>query len=424
MNIKIIGNENCFDSLKDQWNDLACRAESHIHQTFEWNRTWWKYFGTEGNLYLILFYCDGRLVGIAPLFRDTVSIFGRRIYQCIRFLGSNVSQPEGEALIGLVAYSDYLNLIIEPGYEDQVARNLADHLTTANLPCDEILFEEVPENSTILTYLVPILQARGDSVVIENSSSCIHIQLSKSWDEYLTRLSKNSRKKARRYLKKVEDEDQKIFKIDEPSNIFQLTEAYETLVRVHQKQWNDQGFPGMFYEKRMSEFTKEICLEFFKNGWLQIKKLTPLNDKTSVAIDLFFTYKKRVYSIIGGMDYQNSLLTNEGAGNIIFTSVLKEAIENDYEMFDYIRGAQNYKLRKADHVMTNRNVLVQHSDERGQHRIQFVKKAIHIQRRLRVEVIQFKLFFREKNLADGLRAYLSFISQRINTKRTSANLKN
>lgn len=418
MDIKVVTETAIFDSMEEPWKALVSRSDTYIYQTFEWNRTWWKHFGTEGNLYLILFYSDNRLVGIAPLFRDTVSLFGRKIYSCLRFLGSNVSQPKEEKLLGLMAYSDYLNFIVEPGYEDQISRQLADHFTNGNLSCDEILLEEVPESSSILRHLVPVLQEKGDPVVIDDSSSCVNIHLDKSWDEYLGRMSKKSRSKTRRYLRKVEDNDQKIFDIQTPEDPDELAAAYETLVCLHQEQWNNKGFPGTFYKKRMYEFTKEITFEFFKNGWLQIKKLTSVDDNALVSSDMFFTYNKRMYYMHGGMNDQSPLLS-KGAGHIIFNTAVKEAIEKKYEVFDFMRGLQEYKLWKGDVVTTNKMISIHHSGKKSRHRINSLKKFLRIQRRLQVEAIQFTLFFRGKNLADGIRTYLSFISQRIKTKKAS-----
>lgn len=418
IDIKVVTETTIFDSLEEQWKALVSISDTYIYQTFEWNRTWWKHYGTEGNLYLILFYSDNRLVGIAPLFLDIISLFGRKLYSCLRFLGSNVSQPKEETLLGLMAYSDYLNIVVEPGYEDQISRHLADHFTTGNLSCDEILFEEVPERSMILSHLVPVLKENRKPVVIEDSSSCVNILLDKSWDEYLGRKSKKSRSKTRRYLRKVEDKDQKIFDVQTPENPDELAEVFETLVRLHQEQWNNKGFPGTFYKKRMYEFTKEITFEFFQNGWLQIKKLTAVDDNTPVSSDMFFMYNKRIYYMHGGMNDQSPLLT-KGAGHIIFNVALKEAIEKKYEVFDFMRGLQEYKQWKGDIVTTNKLISIQHSVKKGRRRINSLKRILRIQRRLRVEAIQFALFFKEKNLVEGIRTYLLFISQRIKTKKTS-----
>ncbi len=60
--------------------------------------------------------------------------------------------------------------------------------------------------------------------------------------------------------------------------------------------------------------------------------------------------------------------------------------------------------------------MIQHPERKNKWRVNLIKKFVHAKRRIRVEVIQFKLPFREKNLIDGFRNYLSFLSDRIEMK--------
>lgn len=418
MDIKIITDSTSFDLLREQWNDLALRANDYIFQTFEWNRIWWKYFGEGKKLHLILFYENNRLVGIAPLFRDSIDLFGKGMYTCLRFIGSNINQPQGEPLIGLIAYSDYLDLIVEPGYEETVARRFVQVLEDESLSCDEILLEEVPEQSMIHSHLVPIIEGNHHSLVVEDSSSCANILLDESWDGYLAKLNGKDRNKTRKYLKKLEDENEKLFRVETTQDHTQLSDSYETLVDIHQEQWNFKNFPGFFYERRMYEFIKEISHEFFDKGWMYIKELKSLNEEACIGTYLFFKYKKRLYGIIGGMNYKSPLV-HEGIGHIALTESLREAIENGYEVFDFIRGLQDYKLRTSDIITTNRTVMLKLSESKNESRINFAKTIIKIQRRLRIERIQLTLSFKNKKFLDGLRNYSSFITERIKEKRAS-----
>jgi CelD/BcsL family acetyltransferase involved in cellulose biosynthesis len=417
MKTKIIIENEGFDSIENEWKTLAEHSAEHIYQTYEWNRTWWKYFGKERSLYLIVFYSEDKLVGVAPLFRDTIRIIGRKIYSSIRFIGSNVSQSPGEPLIGLVAYTDYLDILVHPGYKDQVARSLADHLKDESLAYDEILFEEVPENSILRTHLIEALKETEMHVYVSEDSSCANILLDTSWKAHLKGMSRNSRKKMKGYLKSIQNPEKKLFDLREIKKADDFPEAFEMLARVHQDQWNRRGAPGMFYTSRMYDFMKETSDQFFKNGWLQIRILTPAEKSDScVAIDLFYMYKNRIYSIIGGMDYE-SPLSSKGAGNVIFAVTLKEAVENGYRVFDYIRGMQDYKLRKADQVTTNQKIIVYPREPgKKQEIVAFIKKTIQIQRRMRVEKIQLVIFFRRNGIFKGIREYINFLAERISAK--------
>lgn len=417
MKIKVINDEQEFEQLKTSWSDLVSRANVFIFQTFEWNRTWWKHFGKEGNLHIILFYNEDKLVGIAPLFLDSIHLMGRKVYECLRFIGSNVHQPKGEPLIGFIAYSDYLDFIVEPGYEKSIAQELVEYLKRNESQFDEIVFEEVPEHSVLLSHFAPLQQDSRAKVTMEDASSCAMVVLEKSWDDYLMSLKGKDRNKARKYLKKVEDKNEKIFNIDVTSNHVHLSEAYEKLVDLHQEQWNLRNFPGFFYEKRMYEFMKEVSQKFFDNHWLYIKEITSADKKTDVGIYLFFKFKKRLYGIIGGIN-QHSQLSREGLGHIALHESVKQAIDQKLEEFDFIRGLQEYKLRASNKVTTNKTLVLSNVlGLNASRRVKAAKQFIKLQRRLRVEAIQFKLSFKNKGFGEGIKHYKSFITQRIKHKR-------
>ena len=72
-----------FWALKPEWNDLVRRSSSDtLFLTWEWQSTWWKHLG-EGSLLLLGFRHgdDGRLAGIAPLFRKDAE--GRSVLNMI-----------------------------------------------------------------------------------------------------------------------------------------------------------------------------------------------------------------------------------------------------------------------------------------------------------------------------------------------------
>lgn len=420
MDIQIIADTRSFDLLKEPWNELVQEADVFIFQTFEWNRTWWKYFGEGKKLNLILFYENDNLVGIAPLFWDTVQLLGIELYSCLRFIGSNVSQPAGEPLIGFIAYSDYLDLIAKPGKEEKVAQKLIQTLKSEihEHSFDEILFEEVPPQSIILSHIISKLHENGNPLIIEDSSSCANILLDNSWDEYLAKMNSKERNKTRKYLKKLEHKDEKLLDVQITQNHSQLSDAYQTLVRIHQEQWNFKNFPGFFYERRMYKFMNEISRKFFDNGWTHIKELKAIDNNDCVGTYLYFKFKKRLYGIIGGMDH-NSPLIHDGIGHIALTEALKEAIENDYEVFDFIRGLQNYKLKASDVITTNKTVMIKNPNLSSDRRVRFAKNWIKTLRRFRVEAIQFKLSFKNKGFGEGIKNYSLFISERIKHKRVA-----
>src|SRR5699024_1649750 len=162
---------------------------------------------------------------------------------------------------------------------------------------------------------VPDLQKRGTNTFIRQSSACPIVKLGCPWNEHLAKMSKSSRYKTRRFIKQAEKKDYKIFDIKEAGTVAGTETAYDKMVALHQKRWKDLGYPGIFDEKRMYYFLKEVTVAFFKRGWATCKLVHSLpEDGKCIAIDLLFKYKQREYLVQRALD-SNSSAVEHGPGN-------------------------------------------------------------------------------------------------------------
>ncbi|HEX6983582.1 MAG TPA: GNAT family N-acetyltransferase [Balneolaceae bacterium] len=420
LNVLVISGTEMFDGISEEWRNVAEISSTYIFQTYEWNRIWWKHFGDGQQLNILLFYQDDLLLGIAPLFLDKVTFMGLKMYSCLRFIGSTVSQPEGEDLKGLLPYSDYLDLIIRPGYERQVNRKFMEYLANNELDFNEVVLDEIPENSSLRNYLMPDLEEQDKDYLVQQSSACPVIELGRSWDEHLADMSKSSRYKTRRFIKQAEKPGYKIFEIKEAPDKAGIEKAYEKLVKLHQKRWKDLGYPGIFDEKRMYNFLKEITLEFFDHGWAQCKLAHSIEENGKcIAVDLLFKYKRREYLVQRALD-SDSPSAEHGPGNVLLYVMLRDAAEKGIEEFDLLRGTESYKFRSANSLLKNDTVTFKNPGKKLALNFGFTKKFIKSRRRFRIEHEQFKIFLNgEKNLFNNIHDYGNFLYNRLSLKFNS-----
>jgi len=86
--IKVIEDMSAFAQLEPFWNQLV--AESSInrcHSTFEWLFTWWRHFGADRRLLLLVAYEHGVPVGLAPLYIGNGTTESNNLH----FLGQGLS---------------------------------------------------------------------------------------------------------------------------------------------------------------------------------------------------------------------------------------------------------------------------------------------------------------------------------------------
>lgn len=418
LEIQVATNTEEFDSLKTEWNNLTKESGNFIFQTFEWNRIWWEYFGEGKKLHIVVITHDDKIVGLIPLFWDTVDLFNREIYSCLRFLGSTVSQPEGETLMGIIAYSDYLDAIVRPGYEASAYDLLIQHFRQEEFEYDEIILDEVPEDSSLCHYLIPALEEYGFNYSSEVCSRSPVINLNCSWDEYLDNMSKKSRYNARRNLKMSTKESHKTFDIIDVGESDEVIPVYDEMVKLHQQRWNNLGYPGTFAEKRMYNFLKKVSTVFYQKGWLQFKMAVPVEgegNESCVAIDMILRYGERVYMLHRAMDDESPFI-KDSPGNVLLYRILKEVADGDTKTFDFLRGVQEFKMRTADDVIANKKIQIRNPHRKVRLNDEVIKFAVRLKRRMKVESAQFHLFFRDTPVIEGIKNYYSFLCRRLNHK--------
>lgn len=407
-----------FDTLEQEWNALARASDTHIFQTFDWNRIWWKHFGTNKKLHLVAVYSGTQLSGIAPFFEDDVYMLGRKVYTCLRLLGSYVSQPAGKPLMGCISYSDYLTCIVRPEHEHIFYKQLLQHFKKVKYDFDEIVLDEVPqESSTYRTLTTQMaIPEHHLSHKIKTASSSPVIQLPSTWDAYLDSLSSKERNKARRYFKRSLEGNKNAFVVDKISHAEELSETLSDLIHMHQQQWNSRGFAGTFAEKSMHDFFIEITGSFYEKGWIELNKATPAGSMgRHVAIDVLMTYKDKVYMMHRGME-EDSSYRKQGPGNVLFYARLNEAIQNNIKVYDMLRGQEEFKMRLATKINQNVKITISPGYRMGRLIPGFVKQWLNLNRNISLEKIQLSLVIRGKSFSEGISAYYHFMHRRIRQK--------
>lgn len=121
-----------FYSIKKEWDRLLLSTRSkNIFLTWEWNYTWFKHYGKNKNLLILLFEDDGEINGILPLVR---SKYYNRIfsYDVLENMGIPNSDYSG------IIISDKCNEIADQIF-DQLGKFIKTH---------RIIFQmkELPKN--------------------------------------------------------------------------------------------------------------------------------------------------------------------------------------------------------------------------------------------------------------------------------------
>jgi len=246
------------------------------------------------------------------------------------------------SVAGRYTWSDYAGFICHPDHQDKAIPSLASKLIQMhwlkvylkNLLISKQRLKLFTDQFNKETFSHRYRKRIGKSDNI-NLLICPRVDLPDDYETYLTRnLSANSRQKARRYLRKLEDSDE-----------LYITHASE---KTYQRDvgflidfWNDK------WEERKGKETSELARKYreildlgFKCDALFMPVLWAA-DKPLGVLGIFVDHRKQqlLYFIAGRDEHCN----NPPPGFILHAYSIRWAIENGFKHYDFLRGDESFK---------------------------------------------------------------------------------
>jgi CelD/BcsL family acetyltransferase involved in cellulose biosynthesis len=314
MRITEVDSYSDFLALEDRWKDVLQRCEHSVFSTWEWLSIWWKYYGNDKRLVILLAEENNKIVGIAPLMYSVHSMFGLREGK-IEFIGT--------------ANSDYNDFIIADKREECLPLFI-DYLNDLPEKWNYIELTDVKENSKCITVFSKTLKD------LKLLYKCPYTILPKSYDAFLKGLSHDRRWRIRRDLRRLK----KDFKVEfaDYSGIQSCDDGMRWLFELHQKRFEARGYPGAFADSKSRSFHLDIARSFAQKGWLSLF-LLKLSDNIVAAL-YGFRYQAKFYQYQMGFD---SRYSKYSIGNQLIAYTIGKCIEDELLEFDFLRGESPHK---------------------------------------------------------------------------------
>lgn len=230
-------------------------------------------------------------------------------------------------------------MLAEPGYEEAVARVLAESLTAptdARRRWDQIDLCGIEKADRATELLAAALAERGHAVDRLSAPSCWRIALPDTWEGYLARLSKNRRRQVHRMERTfLETGRARLHTVEQ---VDELPPAMERLAALHTLRRRSMGQRGAFASPAFAAFHAEMVRELLATGRLHLHWLEV--DGRAVATEYDLVGGLVVYAYQSGID---PLALEMEPGNLLNVLVLRRAIALGYRHYDYLRGDEPYK---------------------------------------------------------------------------------
>jgi len=328
-----------FRGLRDEWDALLEKSGAgSIFLTWEWMNSWWNNFRHASELYVLVGRgADGCLTGIAPLMKRTKKVFGVTL-RCIEFISS-----------GDETTPDYLNFIMAEGCEDVFVREVLAYIEVRR-DWDIISLMAVSEDGNMLSRIRSVLGKRHD-YAIRSGGSCVFMELPKTWDEYVKKLSRKSRYNIMKKERDLASKCRLEFSVCDSATA--LNETIETLSELHRKRMLQKGISGSSITGGFWKFQKDVAGDFFAKGWLMIGLLKA--DGKIIACQYAYLYRNKLFHYQSGFDpawrkYSIGLISN--------AHMIQESIRRGLTEYDFLRGNEDYKYHWASRARACSDIII------------------------------------------------------------------
>lgn len=329
MHISVIRSYAEFEALGPEWQGLHQRARgASVFNSWEWQYAWWREYGRGASLCIVLARDAGVLVGILPVYIDTVRLFYFFPVRILRFLG-----------VGGDTSPDDLDAMLDPDRTGETATALAAAVRDDLVhDWDVLQLTDMADDSAYRTVLRKALEQFSAREGV--SASIAFLSLPDSWDSYLENLHRDRRYTMRQTRRRVEAQPGARFYVWQESA--RLDEAIDRLIALHHLRWHGRGEPYAFSTPGYVNFHRRVMHACHKQGWLRLYCLEV--DATIIAMYYCYRFRNRIFYFQGGFDPAHSKLR---PGLVLMGHAIEHAIGEGNDVFDMLRGDYEYKTQWA-----------------------------------------------------------------------------
>jgi CelD/BcsL family acetyltransferase involved in cellulose biosynthesis len=312
--------------LRPEWEMLLKASPStSIFQSWEWVTSWWHAYGNGCDLCLLVFYDEERLVGIAPLYFHGPQHAARIRPRALRVLGDRTGD------------SASLDVIYVAGTEAPIAESIAVWLLRNRARWDSFEMESVLEQSRLRAILDDKFKAQG-WIRREYRAPHLFIVLPRSWDEFVARLSRLSRRNVR-YARRVLNNKFRSVQARRCQTEEELPYFLESLYKMHSDRWQIADRKGVFTSPARRTFFEQASRRLLRSNrlwfWLLEVDGQPVSMQFSTRLD------SKVNAIQTGW---NPDFARYSVGLVLWSHVIEEAIREGILILDLGEGENPYKI--------------------------------------------------------------------------------
>jgi CelD/BcsL family acetyltransferase involved in cellulose biosynthesis len=356
-----------FDRLRSEWNALIRRLDSPSpFQSWEWNRIWWKHFGTGHRLRILTFREAGELRGIAQLHERR---YGPR------WIARSVIAPLGwEDHRRRQGLTEQNELIFPAADASILLAALSDWLDTQRWSV--VLLPAMQSPSRLPAQLAKRV------VLVGKPNWFYHRPLPPAWPEFVNGLGKSMRDNVKYYPKLLERRGHQYrFPVyDAPRDIPAALDVFFALHRARANATSSSiKHRDKFAFKDRRSFLREVAPAMAALGQLRVGLLEV--DGAPVAAQIWLEMGETLYIYYTGFDPDWSKFSVQLVATL---KCLQDGMARGMRQVEFLRGGDDGNDQRNERWGTSKRVLVNVTLARRPALTKLVLGVPRVQRALRL----------------------------------------
>lgn len=307
-------------SLEKDWCALEATSECHFFLSWLWIENWIHHHQNKDSLIVLYFEDNNSLLGIALATRKFIKRMhffkhdAAILYQTDDYL-DNLT-PE---YTGIVCKQSNEKKLFDFLVQNTIDGSFTWGTTTISLCVNEPVKTKNINSITHTTYQVNLTNIQSSN------------------DEYLSKLSSNTR----RQIKRSKKEYKKLYgdlKIIFPSDKNECINFFYNLLPLHQEYWRSKNKTDAFYHDGLISFHEDLINKGYPDNLYIVK----IQAGTEVIGYIYnFKYNERIYNYQSGLCYPDNNKLKPGLTS--HALLIDQHIKQGDDIYDFMAGDYQYK---------------------------------------------------------------------------------
>lgn len=335
MQVEVVSTYEDLLKLKSGWKFIFEKGQTNSPSiSWEFFSLWWKHYGNDQKMLILLVRDGAAIIGIAPLMSIKGNFLTLRT-PVIRFLSDDTA-------------ADYMDFLVLYNNRE-VVRTILNFLVKLE-NWGRIDLRRIPGCSPNLEEIKTVCRNLGYPYMVKIDCVSPIVKIEGKWDDFYHRLSKGLRQDIRTTLNKLRIMGEIRFEVSEGNN---LKIALDALFNFHKDRQIHKPGRSIFESEKNRNFILDLTFTFAEKGWVEVSTLKL--DNRIISVVLGHKANRVFYYCTPAFDYSFSKYS---LGKLHIFYLLKNCFEQGYDKFDFTIGDEPYKLRWANDSIENYEIKV------------------------------------------------------------------